>query len=59
MTKEQAKEMIGNARDIIESFDNSPAMTIGFDKESYSLTAEQMLTIAAALYAADCHIEDE
>lgn len=59
MTKEQAKEMIGNARALIESFDDTPAMTIGFDKESYSLTGDQMLTIAAALYAADCHIEDE
>jgi hypothetical protein len=53
------KDLIAKARDIMESFDQSAAMTIGFDKESYILTAEQMLIIAAALYHADCNINEE
>lgn len=55
---EKTQEAIANARDIMESFDPSAAMTIGFDKESYSLTSEQMSIIAGALYLADCEIHD-
>lgn len=55
---EKTQEAISIARDIMESFDPSPAMTIGFDEESYSLTAEQMSIIAGALYLADCEIHD-
>ena len=55
---EKTQEAIANARDIIESFDPSPAMTVGFDEESYSLTPEQMAIIAGALYLADCEIHD-
>jgi hypothetical protein len=63
MTKTQ--ELIGKARDLMESFDdNESAMTVGFEKTEYKLTAEQMELIAGALYLADCelselHKEDE
>ena len=50
------QQVIGDARDIMESFDISPAMTIGFDKDEYILTPKQMTTIANALYLADCEI---
>ncbi len=53
------KDFIAKAREIMENFDASPAMTIGYDEESYNLTPEQMFTIAAALYHADCEIEEE
>ncbi len=55
---EKTIESIGEARDIMESFDQSAAMTIGFDKPTYELTAEQMVKIAGALYLADCLIHD-
>ena len=55
---EKTQEAIANARDIMESFDPSGAMTIGFDEESYSLTPQQMAIIAGALYLADCEIHD-
>lgn len=53
-----AQEAISDARLIIESFDPSPAMTIGFDKDSYTLTAKEMLCIARSLYLADCELHD-
>jgi hypothetical protein len=53
---EKTQEAIANARDIMESFDPSAAMTVGFDKETYSLTSQQMAIIAGALYLADCEI---
>ena len=53
-----AEQAISEARYIMESFDDSAAMTIGFDKPTYELTAEQMVKIAGALYLADCEIED-
>ena len=52
-----AKNAIAIARDIMESFDDSAAMTIGYDRPTYTLTAEQMQQIAAALYLADCMID--
>lgn len=52
------QEAIGEAREIMESFDPGGAMTIGFDEPTYTLTAEQMTKIAAALYLADCEITD-
>lgn len=58
--KKLTKELIAQARDIMESFDTSAAMTIGFEQqETYTLTAEQMTIIAAALYHADCEIGEE
>jgi hypothetical protein len=47
---------INEAREIMESFDEAGAMTIGFDQPTYTLTAEQMTKIAGALYLADCEI---
>jgi hypothetical protein len=48
------QKAINEAREIIESFDESGAMTVGFENESYTLTGKQMTSIAAALYLADC-----
>lgn len=53
---ETTLESIANARDIMESFDPGAAMTIGYDQESYTLSAEQMVTLAAALFQADCQL---
>lgn len=53
---EMTLESIANARDIMESFDPGAAMTIGYDQESYTLSAEQMVTLAAALFHADCQL---
>jgi hypothetical protein len=55
---EKTQEALANARDIMESFDPSAAMTVGFDKEIYSLTSQQMAIIAGALYLADCEIHE-
>ena len=55
-TLEKTQAAISKAREIMESFDQTHAMTIGFDKESYALTADQMATLASALYLADCEI---
>ena len=49
---------INEAREIMESFDEAGAMTIGFDQPTYTLTAEQMTKIAGALYLADCEIDN-
>ena len=54
----QTQKAINEAREIMESFDPSPAMTIGFDLPTYTLTAEQMTKIAGALYLADCEIDN-
>jgi hypothetical protein len=53
-----AQAAIDKARLIIESFDEGGGMTIGFDKPTYELTKEQMLSIAYALYLADCEIAE-
>ena len=58
MTK--TRELISKARDLMESFDdNESAMTIGFDKTEYKLTAEQMELISGAIYLADCELYEE
>lgn len=54
--KAQARKAVAEAREIMESFDEGAAMTIGFDNQTYELTAEQMVKIAQALYLADCII---
>lgn len=54
-TLEQTMRAVSESRDIMESFDNSPAMTIGYEG-TYTLTAEQMTKIAGALYLADCEL---
>lgn len=50
------QQLIDEARSLMESFDENPALTVGFDKEEYTLTAEQMVLISGALYLADCKI---
>ena len=58
MTK--TRELIGKARDLMESFDdNESAMTVGFDKTEYKLTAEQMELLSGAIYLADCELFNE
>jgi hypothetical protein len=47
---------IEQARDLLESFDHTGAMTIGFDENEYTLTGDQMQLIASALYLAECKI---
>lgn len=54
-TLKQTIRAIAEAREIMESFDNSPAMTVGYEG-SYMLTSEQMTKIAGALYLADCEL---
>lgn len=53
------QQSIADARLIIESFDPSGAMTVGFDEAAYTLTPEQMTKLASALYLADCAIADQ
>jgi hypothetical protein len=54
----EAQAAIDRAREIVESFDEGGGMTIGFDNPTYTLTKEQMLAIAQALYLADCRIAE-
>jgi hypothetical protein len=56
-TTNQTQRAIDKAREIMESFDQTGAMTIGYEG-TYTLTAEQMTTIAGALYLADCELHD-
>ena len=51
-------EQVEKARDLMESFDTSYAMTVGFDEQEYTLTSEQMNLIASALYLADCELNE-
>jgi hypothetical protein len=52
------QQSIDEARLIVESFDSNGGMTVGFDEDAYTLTAEQMTKIAGALYLADCEIAE-
>ena len=52
------KTVISDARDLLENFDESAAMTIAFDKPEYTVTANQMQLLAQAIYLADCLIYD-
>lgn len=58
MVNNHTRDSIAEAREIMESFDEGGAMTIGFDRPTYTLTAEQMAKIASALYLADCLVYD-
>jgi len=54
---DQTQELLNQARDLMESFDDCPAMTVGFEmEETYQLTGKQMNLIASALYLADSEI---
>jgi hypothetical protein len=56
-TIDRTLALIGEAREIVESFDPTGAATIGFDGPC-TLSPEQMTKIAGALYMADCEIEN-
>lgn len=54
------QQAIDEARFIMEEFDTTNAMTIGFDEgEIYELTGEQMIKIARAIYLADLELNKE
>jgi hypothetical protein len=53
---DQTQKLLNEARDLMESFDECAAMTVGYDKEEYILTAKQMTLIAGALYMVDCEL---
>ncbi len=53
---DQTQELLNEARDLMESFDDCAAMTVGYDKKEYMLTAKQMTLIAGALYLVDCKL---
>jgi hypothetical protein len=53
----RALAQIDKARYIVESKDETPAMTIGFD-QPVTLSAEEMINIASALYLAEWHLDD-
>ena len=53
---DQTQELLNEARDLMESFDDCAAMTVGYDKKEYTLTAKQMTLIAGALYLVDCKL---
>ncbi len=55
---ENTASAVSNARDLMESFDDCPAMTIEYDKPEYTLTSDQMRQIMGALYLADCLIHE-
>lgn len=56
---EKTKALVTKARCMVEDFDdNYAAMTVGFDKEFYILTNEQLDTIMCALYHADCELNN-
>ncbi len=57
MKRTRTQQLLDEARDLMESFDDCPAMTVGFQmEETYQLTGKQMNLIASALYLADSEI---
>jgi len=54
----KAQESIDEARDIIESIGETCPVYVGFEKETYVVTGEQMKKIYTALYLADCELQD-
>ena len=58
----KVQKLIDQARQIIDSLDDSAPETIGYDEATYrsphTLTREQIQTIASALYSADCAIHE-
>lgn len=49
---------IEEAREILESVGETCPVYVGFEKDSYTLTQEQIQKVARALYLADCAIAD-
>ena len=54
----ETQQAIDEARDIIESIGETCPVYVGFEKETYVVTGEQMQKIAGALYLADCELHD-
>tara|TARA_R110000764_G_scaffold20407_6_gene52433 strand:+ start:3544 stop:3717 length:174 start_codon:yes stop_codon:yes gene_type:complete len=52
----KTQELLNEAIDLMESFDDCAAMTVGYDEKEYTLTPKQMNLIAGALYLADCEL---
>lgn len=53
---EETLNSIAEARDILESVGETCPAYVGFEKEEYTLTREQIQKIAKALYLADCEL---
>lgn len=53
------KQVIQNAREIMESKGECCPVYVGFEKKTYKLTAQEMSEITRALYLADCDIPEE
>ena len=52
----KTQELLNEAIDLMESFDDCAAMTVDYDEKEYTLTPKQMNLIAGALYLADCEL---
>jgi len=50
--------LISDAREILESVGETCPVYVSFEKNEYTLSTEQIKTIAKALYFADCEIMD-
>ena len=57
-TINETQLLISDAREIIESVGDLCPVYVSFEKNEYTLSAEQIKTIAKALYFADCEIMD-
>ena len=57
MERKETQQAIDEARDIIESIGETCPVYVGFEKETYVVTGEQIQKIAGALYLADCELE--
>jgi len=58
MKRTRTQQIMDEAIDLMESFDDCPAMTVGYDKEEYTLTSKQMNLVAMALYLADGELSE-
>lgn len=54
--KTEVLEIIGKARDILESKGECCPVYVGFERETYILTKEEIHIIAKALYLADTEL---
>ena len=54
----EAQELLSNAREILEEVGECCPAYVSFERESYTLTCEQIKIIARALYLADCELDE-
>lgn len=52
-------ESITEAREILESIGETCPVYVGFEKDQYVLTGQQLQKIARALYLADCELFED